>query len=292
MAALAQFAAAKALLKIEEKGITAFLSSAPITKPPIPLPSVSTGNVITLNTIRSKTAGRLTENWRTIPHVFQAIEVDFTEIELVRVRHKQGFKVETGSSLTYLPFIARAVCIALQAFRLINARFENNALTLLKDINLGIAVALNHNGLVVPVVLRAPELQNTVVIVNEFGEVGLDHQLYANSNDAVIVLKNGCLCCTIQSDLVSTLNSLYHDRQAGRIPKFNNVVIEASGLSEPGPILQAFLSEPTLDGLYRAGRILTLVDAVNWEDTTTRHDDAVRQVALAEAFHGLCPCSG
>ncbi len=130
--------------------------------------------------------------------------------------------------------------------------------------------------------LRAPELQKTVVIVNEFGAVGLDHQLYANSNDAVIVLENGCLCCTIRSDLVSTLNGLYHDRQAGRVPKFDNVVIETSGLAEPGPVLQAFLSEPTLDGLFRVGRVLTLVDAVNWEGTATRHDEAVRQVALAD----------
>ncbi len=130
--------------------------------------------------------------------------------------------------------------------------------------------------------LRAPELQKTLVIVNEFGEVGLDHQLYANSNDAVIVLENGCLCCTVRSDLVSTLNNLYHDRQAGRILKFDNVVIETSGLAEPAPVIQAFLSEPTLDGLYRVGRVLTLVDAVNWEGTATQHDEAVRQVALAD----------
>ncbi len=130
--------------------------------------------------------------------------------------------------------------------------------------------------------LKSPELQRTVVVVNEFGEVGLDHKLYANSNDAVIVLENGCLCCTVRSDLVSTLNSLYHDRLAGRIPMFDNVVIETSGLAEPGPVLQAFLSEPTLDGLFRVGRVLTLVDAVNWEATATQHDEAVRQVALAD----------
>ena len=130
--------------------------------------------------------------------------------------------------------------------------------------------------------LKAPELQRTVVIVNEFGAVGLDHQLYANSNDTVIVLENGCLCCTVRSDLVSTLNGLFHDRQAGRIPAFDNVVIETSGLAEPGPVLQAFLSEPTLDGLFRVGRVLTLVDAVNWEETAKNHDEAVRQVALAD----------
>lgn len=129
--------------------------------------------------------------------------------------------------------------------------------------------------------LRAPELSRTVVVVNEFGEVGLDHQLFASSSDAVIVLENGCLCCTVRSDLVSTLNNLYRDRQAGRI-SFDHVVIETSGLAEPGPVLQAFLSEPTLDGLYRVASVVTLVDAVNWEATAAAHDEAVRQVALAD----------
>ncbi len=152
MNALSQFSSTQNLQKIEEQHVRAFLTAAPIKRPAAPPPSFASGDVITLNTIRAKTAERLTENWRTVPHVFQAIDVDFTEIELVRARHKDRFKAETGSSLTYLPFIARAVCIALQAFPHINARFENNTLTLMKDINLGIAVDLNHNGLVVPVV--------------------------------------------------------------------------------------------------------------------------------------------
>ena len=89
--------------------------------------------------------------------------------------------------------------------------------------------------------LRSPELAKTVVVVNEFGEVGLDHKLFARSSDSVVVLENGCLCCTVRSDLIGTLNSLYHARQAGEIPAFDNVVIETSGLAEPGPVLQAFL---------------------------------------------------
>jgi pyruvate/2-oxoglutarate dehydrogenase complex dihydrolipoamide acyltransferase (E2) component len=149
---LSRAAAAKGLKRIEEKDVLAF--TPPQTSfPPIAAPIQSfTGDVITLNTIRQRTGEKLAENWRTIPHVFQAIDVDFTEIEIVRARHKEHFKAETGVSLTYLPFIARAVCIALQAFPLINARFGGNALTLSKDVNLGIAVDLNHNGLVVPVV--------------------------------------------------------------------------------------------------------------------------------------------
>ena len=130
--------------------------------------------------------------------------------------------------------------------------------------------------------LRSAELAKTVVVVNEFGEVGLDHQLFASSSDSVVVLENGCLCCTVRSDLVGTLNGLYHARQRGDIPAFDNVVIETSGLAEPGPVLQAFLSEPTLDGLYRVASVLTLVDAVNWAGTSEAHDESVRQVALAD----------
>ena len=130
--------------------------------------------------------------------------------------------------------------------------------------------------------LRSPELAKTLVVVNEFGEVGLDHKLFASSSDSVVVLENGCLCCTVRSDLVGTLNSLFHAGQAGDIPAFNNVVIETSGLAEPGPVLQAFLSEPTLDGLYRVASVVTLVDAVNWARTSEAHEESIRQVALAD----------
>ncbi len=130
--------------------------------------------------------------------------------------------------------------------------------------------------------LKSPDLSKTVVVVNEFGEVGLDHQLFTNSNDAVVVLENGCLCCTVKSDLISTMNNLYHDRAKGELPDFDNVVIETTGLAEPGPVLQAFLSEPTLDALYRMTNVVTVVDAVNWKATAERHTEALRQVALAD----------
>jgi G3E family GTPase len=130
--------------------------------------------------------------------------------------------------------------------------------------------------------LKSPDLAKTVVVVNEFGAVGLDHQLYTSSNDAVVVLENGCLCCTVKSDLIATMNSLYHDRARGDLPDFNNVVIETTGLAEPGPVIQAFLSEPTLDGLYRVVNVVTVVDAANWASTAEKHDEALRQVALAD----------
>ncbi|MGB8818387.1 MAG: dihydrolipoamide acetyltransferase family protein [Rhizobiaceae bacterium] len=158
MGALAQFASSNNLRKIEMRDAQAFLGAAPQPISSAPSPNLGAGDVITLNTIRARTAERLTENWRNIPHVFQAIDVDFTDIESVRSKHKERFKAENGYALTYLPFIARAVCIALQAFPLINARFDGKALTVLSDINVGIAVDLNHNGLVVPVVHSAQDL--------------------------------------------------------------------------------------------------------------------------------------
>ena len=150
VAAVASQAVAKGLRKIEEKDVSAFTHATPA---PAPWAAQSAaGQVITLNTIRTRTGERLAENWRTIPHVFQAIDIDFTEVELIRARHKERFKAESGFALTYLPFIARACCIALQSFPQVNARFDGKALILSNDINLGIAVDLNYNGLVVPVV--------------------------------------------------------------------------------------------------------------------------------------------
>ena len=126
-------------------------------KPAQPAAAPLNGRVIPLNTIRLRTADRLAENWRTIPHVYQGIEIDFTEVETVRQRHKERFREDTGVSLTYLPFVARACCIALQAFPYANAQFDKDSLRLAQDINLGIAVDLNHNGLVVPVIHAAQD---------------------------------------------------------------------------------------------------------------------------------------
>ena len=117
--------------------------------------------------------------------------------------------------------------------------------------------------------LRDPSMANTAVVINEFGEVGLDHMLAARSDDTIMVLENGCLCCTVFGDLVTTLNNLYHAREANEIPRFDHVVIETSGLADPSPLIQAFLSDPTLAGLYRIGTVVATVDAVNGPGRST-----------------------
>ena len=130
--------------------------------------------------------------------------------------------------------------------------------------------------------LRDPSMANTAVVINEFGEVGLDHLLAAQSDDTIMVLENGCLCCTVFGDLVTTLNNLFHQREDGAIPRFDHVVIETSGLADPSPLIQAFLSDPTLAGLYRIGMVVATVDAVNGPHTLDEHIESVRQVALAD----------
>jgi pyruvate/2-oxoglutarate dehydrogenase complex dihydrolipoamide acyltransferase (E2) component len=154
--------------RIDEKAVRAAIASrvatlaapaaAPSTLPVERGAPMEDGDVIALNATRLRTADRLAENWRTIPHVFQAIEVDFTALDRVRRERKDAFKKAQGLSLTYLPFIARATCLAIQAFPQINARFAGNSLILSRAVNLGIAVDLSHNGLVVPVVRNAADL--------------------------------------------------------------------------------------------------------------------------------------
>ena len=131
----------------------------PVSAPQATVPAAtSSSSAVPLSSVRQKTADRLAENWRTIPHVFQGIEVDFTGVDAVRLPRKDGFKRDNGFSLTFLPFIARATCLALRDFPNINATFDGTALQLRKEINLGIAIDLSHKGLVVPVVRDAGDL--------------------------------------------------------------------------------------------------------------------------------------
>jgi G3E family GTPase len=129
--------------------------------------------------------------------------------------------------------------------------------------------------------LRDPTMVRTAVVINEFGDISIDHALTADSNDSILVLENGCLCCTVFGDLLQTLNRLYHSRADGSIA-FDRVAIETSGLADLPTIIQAFLSDPTLRGLYRVNTMIATVDAVNGPSTLAEHSVAVRQIALAD----------
>jgi G3E family GTPase len=130
--------------------------------------------------------------------------------------------------------------------------------------------------------LQDPALADTVVIINEFGEIGLDHLLVETVEDGMILLSAGCLCCTVRGDLISTLEDLLRKRDNGRITPFRRVVIETTGLADPAPILHAVLYHPYLSMRYALEGVVTVVDAVNGAATLDAHHEAVKQVAVAE----------
>ncbi len=130
--------------------------------------------------------------------------------------------------------------------------------------------------------LQHPGFSRTAVIVNEFGEVGIDHLLVARSNDDIIELSNGCLCCAMRSDLVSTLFGLHAERVRGGIRPFDRVVIETTGLADPAPILLTLFTDEAVARRYRVEGVLTAVDAVNGASTLDRQIEAVKQAAAAD----------
>lgn len=131
-------------------------------------------------------------------------------------------------------------------------------------------------------VLKDPLLTDTAVIVNEFGEVGIDNLLVEQADDGVIELSNGCLCCTIRGQLVDSLASLVDRLQTGRIKSLKHVVIETTGLADPAPILQALLGHPAMVQSFAIDGVITTVDAVNGLETLARHKEARNQVAFAD----------
>jgi G3E family GTPase len=130
--------------------------------------------------------------------------------------------------------------------------------------------------------LKDAALQDSVVIINEFGEIGLDHLLVETVDEGMVLLSAGCLCCTVRGDLIATLEDLLRKRDNGRIMPFKRVIIETTGLADPAPILHAVLYHPYLSMRYAVEGVVTVVDAVNGTVTLDAHREAVKQAAVAE----------
>ncbi len=130
--------------------------------------------------------------------------------------------------------------------------------------------------------LRDPQLAETLVIINEFGEIGLDHLLVEASDNDMILMSSGCLCCSIRGDLVTTLEDVLRRTDNGRMPPFRRVVIETTGLADPVPVLQTILQHPYLRMRFCLQGVVTLVDAINGEATLNTQEEAVKQVAVAD----------
>ena len=130
-------------------------------------------------------------------------------------------------------------------------------------------------------ILREPAMAGTLVVVNEFGDAALDHRLYERLDGEIALLSSGCLCCTLRGDFVDGLQRVLARRDAGEFA-FARIVVETSGLADPGPLLHALFADASLAATLRLANVTTLVDAVNGRDTLQRHGEARRQVALAD----------
>ena len=139
----------------------------------------------------------------------------------------------------------------------------------------GKTTVLNH-------LVRQPELAKALVIINEFGEIGLDHELVEQSSEDMVLLQSGCLCCTIRGDLIETMRSLFLRRVRGEIPEFDRVLIETTGLADPAPILHTLMTDPLIAARYRLDGVITTIDAANAQPTLDRQVESVKQAAVAD----------
>ena len=132
--------------------------------------------------------------------------------------------------------------------------------------------------------LRRPSFANTAVIVNELGEIGLDHLLVERGEDNVLLLDSGCLCCGLQGGLRETLADLFVRRAGGSVPAFERVVVETTGVADPGPVANALALDALLRDEFRLGAIVTTVDAMHAERQLREEPEALRQVLLADVL--------
>ena len=131
-------------------------------------------------------------------------------------------------------------------------------------------------------ILKKKEMQKTAVIINEFGEIGLDHALIEHTDENIVELQSGCICCTIQGDLNKTLIDLFDKMMNGKVSSFNRILIETTGLANPVPIIHTLMSSIELIRIYSLDGVITVVDSINGEKTLDLHEESLKQLALAE----------
>ena len=130
--------------------------------------------------------------------------------------------------------------------------------------------------------LRHPGMDKAAVIINEFGEVGLDHELVEKSEEEPILMESGCLCCTLRTDLVETLHDLFGRRARGETIEFDRVVIETTGLADPAPIVHTLIADPLVGRCFHLDSVVATVDGANGGSTLDAHEESVRQAAVAD----------
>ena len=139
----------------------------------------------------------------------------------------------------------------------------------------GKTTVLNH-------LLDDPDLGQAAVLINEFGDVSIDHLLVEKIDESTVLLESGCVCCSVRSDLVEAMRGLIAKRADGRIPPFERLVIETTGLADPAPIVHTLMSDPIIAGQFRLDGLVTTVDGLLGFATLDNHNEAVKQAAIAD----------
>jgi pyruvate/2-oxoglutarate dehydrogenase complex dihydrolipoamide acyltransferase (E2) component len=268
---VAAYARARNLRRVSESDVLAALAAVPVAAPAAP-------GAVPLSPIRQKTADRLAENWRSIPHVFQGIEVDFTAVDRVRQAGKDSFRAASGGSLTFLPFIARAVCIALRDYPKINATFDGTALSVKPEINLGIAIDLSHNGLVVPVVKQAGDLtaEGIAKAIIRLTEKARNNKLSADdlSGGTYSITNNGAFGTLFTSPIINAPQVAILSTDA--IRKRPVVVSTSDGefiAARMTGILGQSFDHRAFDGAYAASflaRLKQVIETHDWASEVSR----------------------
>lgn len=130
--------------------------------------------------------------------------------------------------------------------------------------------------------LRHPAMDRVAVVINELGAIGIDHDLVSQVTESVALLANGCLCCSVRTDLQQTLRALFQDRVAGLIPEFDRVILETTGLADPAPVVQSLITDPLLSKHFFLDGVVTLVDAEHGLQSLQDHVESIKQVAIAD----------
>ncbi len=130
--------------------------------------------------------------------------------------------------------------------------------------------------------LAHPQLGDTAVLVNELGEIGVDHHLVKSCSESMVLLDSGCMCCTVRGDLVEALRELFFRRTRGEIPEFQRVVIETTGLADPAPIIHTLIEDPLVAAYYKLEGVVTTVDGERGATQLDREFESVKQAAMAD----------
>jgi G3E family GTPase len=130
--------------------------------------------------------------------------------------------------------------------------------------------------------VKHPDMRRVAVVINEIGEIGIDHDLVTMSSENITLLANGCICCSVRTDMQETLRELFAQRRAGLMVDFDRVIVETTGLADPAPVVQTLVSDTLLAAQYRLDGVVTLVDALHGLHQLEHQPEAVKQIALAD----------